>query len=80
MPGRWVGGGGLAVFRQFVAHDITADRSAPQAHADLSQLRNARSPRLNFECLYGDGPVGHPYLFRRTTPPSCSRRPAAATC
>jgi hypothetical protein len=59
---------GWPFFGQFVAHDITADRSAPQAHADLAQLRNARSPRLNLECLYGDGPVGHPYLFRRDDP------------
>ena len=53
---------------QFIAHDITADRSALQAHADLSQLRNARSPRLNLEGLYGDGPVGHPFLFQRDDP------------
>jgi hypothetical protein len=59
---------GWPFFGQFVAHDITADRSAPQAHADLSQLRNARSPRLNLEGLYGDGPVGHPFLFRRDDP------------
>jgi heme peroxidase len=59
---------GWAFFGQFVAHDITADRSAPLAHADLSQLRNARSPRLNIEGLYGDGPVGHPFLFQRDDP------------
>jgi len=59
---------GWPFFGQFVAHDITADRSAPQVHADLSRLRNARSPRLNLECLYGDGPIGHPFLFRRDDP------------
>jgi len=59
---------GWPFFGQFVAHDITADRSAPQARADLSQLRNARSPRLNLEGLYGDGPVGHPFLFQRDDP------------
>ncbi|MEP6729114.1 MAG: peroxidase family protein [bacterium] len=59
---------GWPFFGQFIAHDITADRSAPQTHADLSQLRNARSPRLNLEGLYGDGPVGHPYLFQRDDP------------
>jgi heme peroxidase len=62
------GAAGWPFFGQFVAHDITADRSAPQARADLSQLRNARSPRLNLEGLYGDGPVGHPFLFRRDDP------------
>ena len=59
---------GWPFFGQFIAHDITADRSAPQVHADLSQLRNARSPRLNLEGLYGDGPVGHPFLFQRDDP------------
>ena len=59
---------GWPFFGQFVAHDITADRSLPQAHVDPSSLRNARSPQLNLECLYGDGPVGHPFLFQRNDP------------
>jgi hypothetical protein len=59
---------GWPFFGQFIAHDITADRSALGAHRDPSQLKNARSPRLDLECLYGDGPVGHPYLFQRNDP------------
>jgi hypothetical protein len=59
---------GWPFFGQFVAHDITADRSALKGSVDPSHLRNARSPQLNLECLYGDGPVGHPYLFRRDDP------------
>jgi hypothetical protein len=59
---------GWPFFGQFVAHDITADRSSIVRHADPLELRNARSPRLNLEGLYGDGPVGHPYLFRRDDP------------
>jgi len=59
---------GWPFFGQFVAHDITADRSALQSHVDPARLRNARSPQLNLECLYGDGPVGHPYLFQRNDP------------
>src|SRR5262245_41018777 len=61
---------GWPFFGQFVAHDITADRSVLMAGAggDPSRLHNARSPQLNLECLYGDGPVGHPYLFRRDDP------------
>jgi hypothetical protein len=59
---------GWPFFGQFIAHDITADRSALQSHVDPSRLRNARSPQLNLECLYGDGPVGHPYLFQRSDP------------
>ena len=59
---------GWPFFGQFVAHDITADRSNIRHRVDPLELRNARSPQLNLECLYGDGPVGHPYLFRRDDP------------
>jgi NAD(P)-dependent dehydrogenase (short-subunit alcohol dehydrogenase family) len=59
---------GWPFFGQCVAHDITADRSALQSHVDPARLRNARSPQLNLEGLYGDRPVGHPYLFPRNDP------------
>jgi heme peroxidase len=59
---------GWPFFGQFIAHDITADRSALRTHVDPSGLKNARSPQLNLECLYGDGPVGHPFLFQRNDP------------
>jgi hypothetical protein len=59
---------GWPILGQFVAHDITADRSALQAHVDPQGLRNARTPQLNLECLYGDGPVGHPFLYQREDP------------
>ncbi|HWR16791.1 MAG TPA: peroxidase family protein [Terriglobales bacterium] len=53
---------------QFVAHDITADRSSLRSDVDTSELRNARRPQLNLECLYGDGPTGHPFLYQRDDP------------
>ena len=56
---------GWPFFGQFVAHDITADRSPLQSHVDPRALLNARAPQLNLECLYGDGPVGNPFLYRR---------------
>ena len=59
---------GWPFFGQFVAHDITADRSTIRHDVDSSALTNARSPQLNLECLYGDGPVGHPFLFQREDP------------
>ena len=59
---------GWPIFGQFVAHDITADRSPLHSHVDTRALRNARAPRLNLECLYGDGPVGHPFLYQRDDP------------
>ena len=59
---------GWPIFGQFVAHDITADRSTLRSHTNTAELRNARSPQLNLECLYGDGPTGHPFLFQRDDP------------
>lgn len=53
---------------QFVAHDITADRSPLVHRADPSRTRNYRTPAANLECLYGGGPVGSPYLYDRDDP------------
>jgi hypothetical protein len=55
-------------FGQFLAHDLTADRSPVSSRADRSTLRNARAPRANLEGLYGAGPVGMPYLYRAADP------------
>jgi Animal haem peroxidase len=54
---------GFPFFGQFIAHDITADRSLLQHHARLEELRNFRTPRLDLECLYGAGPTGDPHLY-----------------
>ena len=62
------GAAGWPVFGQFVAHDITADRSPLTHHAELAELRNARSPRANLEVVYGDGPGGMPFLYDRDDP------------
>lgn len=65
--GHWgddaTGAAGWPFFGQFVAHDITADRSPVGLRADVALLRNARSPRLNLEMVHADGPVGSPYLY-----------------
>jgi Animal haem peroxidase len=59
---------GWPFFGQFVAHDITADRSELAHHADGRHLLNFRTPRVNLECLYGAGPVGSPFLYSRDDP------------
>jgi hypothetical protein len=59
---------GWPIFGQLVAHDITADRSGLQSHTNTAELRNARGLQLNLECLYGDGPTGHPFLYQRDDP------------
>ena len=37
----------------------------PGRAADAS---NFRTPRADLECIYGDGPVGNPFLYRRDDP------------
>ena len=64
---------------QFVAHDITADRSPLQSHAEEGELRNFRTPRLNLECLYGGGPTGAPTSTSAQTRPRCCSAREAAT-
>lgn len=59
---------GWPVFGQYLAHDITADRSPLTHHDDEELIRNARSARLDLECLYGEGPIACPYLFSRIDP------------
>jgi hypothetical protein len=53
---------------QFVAHDITADRSPLVSRADPAGVRNYRTAAVNLECLYGGGPAGSPYLYDRDDP------------
>jgi Animal haem peroxidase len=62
------GEAGWPLFGQYVAHDLTADRSPLRTHTDLAALRNMRSPRANLEALYGGGPAGSPYLYSRDDP------------
>jgi hypothetical protein len=59
---------GRPVFGQYLAHDLTADRSPVTHHDDAELLRNARSARLDLELLYGEGPVANPYLYSRHDP------------
>jgi Animal haem peroxidase len=55
-------------FGQFIAHDITADRSPLVHRADPARIRNFRVPKANLEGVYGSGPVGSPYLFSKDDP------------
>ncbi len=64
-------------FGQFVAHDITADRSPLGHRADPAQVRNFRTPKANLEGLYGAGPVGSPYLYDTEDPAKLLLGPGA---
>jgi hypothetical protein len=59
---------GFTFFGQFIAHDITADRSALTHHASVERLTNFRLPRLDLEAVYAYGPTGSPYLYDLTDP------------
>jgi hypothetical protein len=59
---------GWPLFGQYIAHDITADRSPLAHHAERAEAPNFRSPRADLEALYGSGQVGSPFLFRRDDP------------
>ncbi len=54
---------GFPIFGQFIAHDITADRSLLVHHASLAEIHNFRTPSLNLETVYGAGPTGEPFLY-----------------
>jgi hypothetical protein len=55
-------------FGQFVAHDITADRSPLVHRADPARIRNFRIPKANLEGVYGTGPAASPYLYSKDDP------------
>ncbi len=59
---------GHTMFGHMIAHDLTADRSLLQHHASLRHIRNFRTPRLDFESLYGAGPAGAPYMYDSNDP------------
>ena len=59
---------GWPFFGQFIAHDITADRSPLGHRADPEQVKNFRTPRANLEGVYGAGPTGSPYLYQKDDP------------
>lgn len=54
---------GWPFFGQFIAHDITADRSLLAHHARTGELHNFRVPALDLECIYGPDPTGMPFFF-----------------
>ncbi|MEL6572694.1 MAG: peroxidase family protein [Pseudomonadota bacterium] len=55
---------GMTFFGQFIDHDITLDAtSAIGTKIDPRSIRNIRTPELDLDCVYGDGPEASPYLF-----------------
>lgn len=55
---------GYTYFGQFVDHDITFDpTSSLQRQNDPNKLSNFRTPRLDLDCLYGEGPSDEPFMY-----------------
>lgn len=55
---------GHIFFGQFVDHDITLDLTSSFARLDrAADTTNFRTPTLDLDCIYGDGPEGSPYMY-----------------
>ncbi len=55
---------GLIFFGQFIDHDITLDDSSSlSANNDPESTENVRTPTLDLDCVYGEGPEANPYLY-----------------
>ena len=55
---------GYTYFGQFVDHDITLDVSSSlDAEVDATTINNMRSPSLDLDNLYGQGPALNPHFF-----------------
>jgi hypothetical protein len=55
---------GFTYLGQFIDHDITFDPvSSLQRLQDPDGLRDFRTPRLDLDSLYGDGPSDNPFMY-----------------
>ena len=55
---------GQIFFGQFVDHDITLDLTSSFARLDRPEdTTDFRTPVLDLDCVYGDGPDGAPFLY-----------------
>jgi hypothetical protein len=55
---------GVAFLGQFLDHDVTLDPTSSLDRAnDPAALENFRTPRLDLDCVYGDGPEVDPFLY-----------------
>ena len=56
-------------FGQFVDHDITLDLTSSFARLDRPEVTtNFRTPTLDLDCIYGDGPEGSPFMYYHDRP------------
>jgi hypothetical protein len=57
---------GFTYLGQFIDHDLTFDTTAlSEVKVDPTAVFNFRTPRLELDSVYGSGPDGMPYLYKR---------------
>ena len=55
---------GMTFLAQFVDHDITLEATSMIGKKiDPASIRNVRTPGLDLDCVYGDGPEASPHLY-----------------
>ena len=55
---------GMVFFGQFIDHDVTLDiETSFDQVVDVDALSNARTPTLDLDCIYGQGPEASPFLY-----------------
>ena len=60
---------GQVFFGQFIDHDITLDTSSSLTSVNsASDTVNVRTPTLDLDNIYGDGPEGAPFLYEQNDP------------
>ena len=60
---------GMTFFGQMVDHDITLDATSEIGKKiDPSTVTNLRTPSLDLDCVYGNGPEASPHLYSHDRP------------
>lgn len=55
---------GMTFFGQFIDHDVTFDATSEIGRAiSPASVRNVRTPGLDLDCVYGDGPEASNHLY-----------------
>lgn len=59
---------GFVFLGQFIDHDVTLDVTSALKHAsDVERIPNVRTPTLDLDSVYADGPEASSFLYRRAT-------------
>lgn len=59
---------GMVFLGQFIDHDITLDtESSLSAVNDPADITNFRTPTLDLDCIFGEGPEDEPFLYENNS-------------